>query len=490
MSLSIGLDVALSGLSTTAEQTAVVSRNVANANDPHASRKTANIVTWSGGGTRLASITRAANAALLEKMLGATSSAAAQKAVVEALNELNQTVDDPELDQSPAAMVQKLNDAIQQYAAAPQDTIRAQSAVAAAQNLAIGLNDATAAVQDVRAQADAGIADAVTRLNTLLARFETLNDEIVKGTRIGADVTDYLDQRDTLLATISEDIGIRTVTRSNYDMAIFTDSGVTLFEVKARTVSFERTLIYSPAGTGNAVYVDGVPITGNSGTMLVGSGRLTGLTSIRDDVAVTYQSQLDEIARGLIEAFAESDQSATPSLPDAPGLFTYPGAPAMPATGTLIVGLAGTIRINPAVDPAQGGDLALLRDGGMAGDPAYVYNQSGGSAFADRLNQYVANLAAPRSFDPAVQLVLSGTLAGFASSSTAWLQEARKTANDDADYANTLLQRSSDALAKETGVSIDEEMTALLELERSYQASTRLISTIDSMMKSLLAATG
>jgi flagellar hook-associated protein 1 len=490
MSLSVGLDVALSGLSTTAEQTAVVSRNVANANDPRASRKTANIVTWSGGGTRLASITRVANAALLEKMLGATSSAAAHKAVVEALNELNRTVDDPELDQSPAAMVQKLNDAIQQYAAAPQDTIRAQSAVAAAQNLAVGLSDATAAVQDVRAQADAGIADAVTRLNTLLARFETLNDEIVKGTRIGADVTDYLDQRDTLLATISEDIGIRTVTRSNNDMAIFTDSGVTLFEVKARTVSFDRTLVYSPAGTGNAVYVDGVPITGNSGTMLAGSGRLTGLTSIRDDVAVAYQSQLDEIARGLIEAFAESDQSATPSLPPAPGLFTYPGAPAMPATATLIVGLAGTISVNPTVDPAQGGDLALLRDGGMAGDPAYVYNQSGGSAFADRLNQYVANLAAPRSFDPAVQLVLSGTLAGFASSSTAWLQEARKTANDDADYANTLLQRSSDALAKETGVSIDEEMTALLELERSYQASTRLISTIDSMMKSLLAATG
>ncbi len=357
MSLSVGLDVALSGLSTTAEQTAVVSRNVANANDPRASRKTANIVTWSGGGTRLASITRVANAALLEKMLGATSSAAAHKAVVEALNELNRTVDDPELDQSPAAMVQKLNDAIQQYAAAPQDTIRAQSAVAAAQNLAVGLSDATAAVQDVRAQADAGIADAVTRLNTLLARFETLNDEIVKGTRIGADVTDYLDQRDTLLATISEDIGIRTVTRSNNDMAIFTDSGVTLFEVKARTVSFDRTLVYSPAGTGNAVYVDGVPITGNSGTMLAGSGRLTGLTSIRDDVAVAYQSQLDEIARGLIEAFAESDQSATPSLPAAPGLFTYPGAPAMPATATLIVGLAGTISVNPTVDPAQGGDL-------------------------------------------------------------------------------------------------------------------------------------
>ena len=59
--------------------------------------------------------------------------------------------------------------------------------------------------------------------------------------------------------------------------------------------------------------------------MRSGSGRLIGLAAVRDTYAVTYQNQLDEIARGLIEAFAESDQSASPSLPDAPGLFTYPG---------------------------------------------------------------------------------------------------------------------------------------------------------------------
>ena len=80
---------------------------------------------------------------------------------------------------------------------------------------------------------------------SLLARFETLNTEIVKGTRIGADVTDYLDQRDALLASIAEEVGIRTVTRDNDDMAIFTDSGVTLFDAKPRTVSFDRTLLYS-----------------------------------------------------------------------------------------------------------------------------------------------------------------------------------------------------------------------------------------------------
>src|SRR5262249_38821462 len=119
MSLSVGLDVALSGLAATSEQTSVVSRNVARANDPHCSRQSANAVTTPTGGVNVASITRASNDALLEKMMSATSDSASQKAMVELLDNLDQTVSDPELDTSPAAMIQKLSDAIQQYSAAP-----------------------------------------------------------------------------------------------------------------------------------------------------------------------------------------------------------------------------------------------------------------------------------------------------------------------------------------------------------------------------------
>ena len=63
--------------------------------------------------------------------------------------------------------------------------------------------------------------------------------------------------------------------------------------------------------------------------MPIQSGKLAGLATLRDNATVTYQSQLDEVARGLIEVFKESDQRAVPLLPDVPGLFTYPGAPAM-----------------------------------------------------------------------------------------------------------------------------------------------------------------
>jgi flagellar hook-associated protein 1 FlgK len=489
MSLSVGLDVALSGLAATSEQTSVVSRNVARANDPQATRKSANIVTSPNGGVRVASITRASNSALLEKMLSANSASAQQQAMVDLLDKLDQTVSDPEDDTSPAAMIQKLNDAIQQYSAAPQDPLRAQSAVSAAGNLADSLNSAAGVVKQVREQADAAIAGSVNQINTLLQRFESLNTEIVKGTRLGSDVTDFLDQRDQVLSQLSQEVGVRTVTRDNNDVAIFTDSGVTLFDAKARTVSFDRTQVYTPTTVGNAVYVDGVPITGTTGPMLASSGRLVGLATIRDNTALTYQNQLDEIARGLIETFAETDQGTPPSQPDAPGLFTYSGAPAMPASGTLVVGLATDIKLNPVVDPTQGGNLALLRDGGMAG-PAYVYNSTGASAFVDRLNEYVSKLSEQRDFDPITQLVPAATVGSYASFSAGWLQEARKTANDNSDYSDTVLQRATEALSKDTGVNIDDEMASLLDLERSYQASSRLISTIDGMLKTLLATTG
>ena len=81
-------------------------------------------------------------------------------------------------------------------------------------------------------------------------------------------------------------------------------------------------------------------------------------------------------------------------------------------------------------------------------------------------------------------------MAGFAASSVSWLQEARKAADADNDYKAALKDRASEALSKATGVNLDEEMTLLLELERSYQASTKLVTTIDNMLGALLQAVG
>ena len=143
----------------------------------------------------------------------------------------------------------------------------------AAKGVASSLNDATRTVQSVRADADADMATSVTTINQLLAQFETVNTAIVKGTITGADTTDYLDLRDSILSRLSQEVGITVATRANNDMVIYTDSGVTLFETSARSVTFDQTYAFTAGIDGNAVYIDGVPVIGASAVMPIHGGK-------------------------------------------------------------------------------------------------------------------------------------------------------------------------------------------------------------------------
>jgi len=480
MSLSMALNVAKSSLQTSGVQTATTSRNIAGGAEASYSRKSATVITGVGGTVQVVSIERATNTALYKTMLKATSASAKQDALLDGLTKMSQTIDDPELNQSPAAKLGDLNNKLQQYAANPSNTILAQAVQSSATALVTTLNEATTTVQATRALADADMATSVQRINDLLAKIDTLNTSIVHGTVTGADVTDSLDSRDNLISQLSEEIGISVVARDNNDVAIYTDGGVTLFETHPREVSFQATNIFNAATVGNAVYVDGVAVVGGASSMPSTSGRLAGLATLRDEAGVTYQSQLDEIARGLIEAFAESDPSGTG--PDVPGLFTWP-AGTIPATATIETGLAGLIAVNPAIDPMAGGNLDLIRDG-----ITYDYNTTNEAGFAERLNALVTELGEARVFDAASGADPTNTLADYATSSASWLEFNRQQVDISATYQSTMLQRASEALSNTTGVNLDDELSKQLEIERTYAASAKLISAVDEMLQDLLNA--
>lgn len=488
MSLSVAYNTARSSLQASQSQMAIVSRNITGASDPSYSRKIAALVTQ-GGAARVVTL-RASDAALLSKMLETTSDAATQKALLEGLEKLSQTVGDTELDESVAARIGALDSALKQYANAPDNQQYARAFVKAANDLASSLNQATTAVQAVRLEADGKIAASVARINDLLAKFEKANQEVMSGSALGADVTDALDTRDSLIAQLSEEIGITVVPRAGNDIALYTDSGVPLFDRTARTVTFDQTTVYAPGTTGKAVYIDGIQVTGVGSPMPLNSGNLVGLIAIRDEVAVTYQSQLDEIARGLIEAFAEKHQS-DPTQPNLPGVFTFAGAasvPTMPAP----TGLAGLIKVADEIDPTKSasGAYEKIRDGGINGT-SYGYNPNpDDTAFSSRLYGLLGELAKEQPFDPSLGLGAKVSLQEFASSSASWVESSRQSADQSLAYRNTLLAHASEALSNATDVNEDDETALMLQLEKSYSASARLISVIDQMLKTLLNAVG
>ena len=491
MSLSSAARIAQSGLSTVTAQTSVTSRNIAGANDTSTySRKIANVITISGG-SQVTSVTRAQDQAVFNNVLSATAASATQDALTAGLTTLNTTIGDVSSGgtaTSPAALVSSFTNALQSYEASPSDSSLANGAVTAANALASGLNSASATVQQVRAQADAGMATAVSTVNSLLNQFQSLNAQIISGTAVGADVTDAEDSRDSVLQQLSQQIGITTTTGANNDMSIYTDSGATLFQDGARSVTFSPTSTYTASTTGNAVYVDGVPVTGSGATMPISSGALAGLATLRDDTTVTYQAQLDSIAGSLISSFAESDQSGGGGAP-LPGLFTTPGATALPTSTT---GLAEQITVNATVDPSQGGNATLLRDGGISdtSNTDYTYNTGGNASYSGRLSQLLTNMSQTQTFGAAGAITTNATLGGYASASVSWLEAQRATVSSQSDYQSTLLSTATTALSNSTGVNLDDEMSKMLDLENSYSASAKLISTINDMFTALLTDLG
>lgn len=480
MSLTSALSIAQSSLLATSRQTSVVSRNIADASNPDYARRTAVLVSMDAG-AKASYIQRATNDLLFRQNLSALAAWSGQSTLSSGLDRLELAVNGVDNASSAATAIGKLQEAMQLYATSPSDKTLATNVIEAARQVTNSLNQGSKAIQAFRTDADSQISTAVDELNSLLAQFEDANKAVITGTRSGTDTADALDRRDLLLKKISEYVPVSTFTRGDNDMVVTTKDGTTLFETIPRSVSFQGSAGYAPGADGNAIYIDNVPLSGQGEA----NGKLAGMLQLRDGVANTMQSQLDEIARGLITAFAET----APPLPSATGLFTWSGGPAIPAAGTLVDGLAASISVNAAMDPSVGGSPELLRDGGANG-AAYVVNTGGGASYAELLIAYGDRLDKPMSFSSEAGIVTTASVTGYSASAIGWFEGVRQQTATKADAKEALASRTAEALSNETGVNVDAEMSMLLDLEHTYQASARIMTSVNQMLDALMEAVG
>lgn len=485
MSLSAALGTAKSALMGNQTQMALISRNTAGASDAAYSRKIASVVTQSGAVVVM--VQRAANPELQVRMLTATSAVTYSRALMAGLASLNSTIGDTDIAHSPAAKIGELQSALVQFSQAPDKDALGRTVVAFATNLADGLNAASATTQKVRQDADNAIGNAVGRVNDLLNKFDIVNQDVMKQVALGKEPSDALDLRDSIISQLSEELGIQVVDRPGGEVALYTDSGVTLYDKSPRAVTFQATTSVLSGVSGNAVFIDGVPVTGDGSPMPLQNGNIFGQASIRDQLGPQYQAQLDEIARGLIDAFKEVDQSGAGG-PDLAGLFSSGNSTAIPGSPAT-VGLAASLVVNPALLAQADGGSSILRDGGLNGG-AYRYNSAAAgsdASFTDRLNELVTAFSSDRPIDPSFGFGAEKSLREFATTSAGWLQGQRSAAATQSEYSEVVLYRSSEALSNATGVNLDEETANMLQLEQAYAANAKLIGTIMDMLKTLLS---
>lgn len=479
MSLQAALNTAQSIFSNTGTQMQTVSKNISNANNSDYSRRSATLSTTTYGAF-VSSVDRAENSVLDRTNLDSIADLSGQQTLYDGLEQLKSVLGGNEYETSPATYIAALRDSLQAYAALPSDNTLAQTVISDATDVANSLNAASDAVQTLRTDIDQQIDLQVTELNSLLEDFKTVNDAIKGGTASGKNVNDYLDQRDALTKQISEIIGVQSITRENNDMVLYTTDGTVLFETSPREVSFTPKTGYDATTTGNSIYIDGVALSAGSGGNTTAQGSLQAYLQLRDDVAPTFQSQLDELASGLISMFSDGTNT---------GLFSWSqptaSSPTSITSGTIYPGLSSTITVDPAYNTAAGGDASRLRDGYPV-----VSNTTGATGYTTLLEGYVDAMETGGTWDSGTELNTTLNILDFSSASIGWLEELRSTASESVETKEATQQRTSEALSNAVGVSLDEELSLLLDLEQSYKASSKLVSAVDEMIQALLAAAG
>jgi flagellar hook-associated protein 1 FlgK len=474
---------ALSGLTAASKAAELVSSNIANASTAGYGRRQLNLTsdaTYSNAqGVRIVGTSRVVDLPLVSDRRLAQAEKGGAETISAFYQRIETMIGTPDQSSSINGRVAAFSAALTEAASHPESEPRLASVAATAISLVTGIAAVGKDIQQARTAADTEIGAEVTQLNESLQRAEQINLQIRRAFGAGQDTSALQDQRQQLVDQIAQIVPLREMQHDDGSISLYTTGGGVLLDAKASVFGFSPTSAISPPMTLQSGGLSGltlngrsVPTSGDSSPILGGS--LAANFTIRDDLGVGAQAQIDAVARDLVERFQDPTVDATRAPGDA-GLFTDKGAAFDPANE---VGLAQRLAVNPAGDPAQGGALWRLRDGlgaatpGNFGDSALLTSLR--SAFtADRTPVSGDFMSGARSFSVLASDLLSSTAS------------AKLSAQGQATYATTRLNTFT-AMEAQGGVDTDQEMQSLLQIEKSYAANAKVMKAVDEMIQRLL----
>lgn len=477
MSITGAMNAAISGLRAAARGSEIVSNNISNALTETYGRRGLSLSALSygaTGGVRIDGITRHMNEGIVADRRMADAAQQNSQIAMDFFLQLEDTVGLAGDSEGIGGKLATFEQSLITAASRPDAIERLSNSVNDAKRLAEGLNQASQTVQNMRTNADTQIANDVATLNTALQQVEQLNIQITSTLSRSGSSPALLDQRQAVLDSIGSIVPINVVPRDNGAVAIYSEGGAVLLDITAVEIGFEKQNVVTEFQTLDAGTLSGLTLNGQDlRTSALGGGSLGAHFAVRDTYGVQAQSQLDAVARDLVERFADPSLDATRGAGD-PGLFTDSGAAFDPLNE---VGLSSRISINAAVDPDAGGEVTRLRDGlgavtvGPAGDATLLGDLTAAIE--------VTRVPASGNFGSGAQ-----TMAGLIASFSGTLASTRGTVEQDVSFASARLSELTQ-LQLADGVDTDQELQNLLILEQAYAANARVIQAADDMIETL-----
>jgi flagellar hook-associated protein 1 FlgK len=298
--LSDVFGISVSALQAFQQAINVVSNNVANASTPGYDRETVNLtealpqsngMATIGAGVLVSGISRAYNQAAASQLNTSQST----------LGQLNALQNySTQIDNLFGTTVGGLSTTLQSFYSAfsdvannPTSTASRQALLGDAQNVASSFQNASGELNALNVDVNNRITQDVTQINSIAASISTLNAQIVVGSASGgsAPPNELLDQRDQLVSSLSQFVGVTTTTETNGSLNVFIGNGQPL------VLQGQVTKLVTLPNQFNASQLEvGTTATSVPLSSSITSGDLGGLLAARNQVIDPALNQLGQVA--------------------------------------------------------------------------------------------------------------------------------------------------------------------------------------------------
>ncbi len=330
----------------------------------------------------------------------------------------------------------------------PASLTERQNLVSQAQTLTTRLHDIAQGLEGVQTTLRDSITNDVNSTNTLLGDIAKLNDQIAKAELpLGGQANDLRDLREQKLEDLAKLVNIDTSTNTDGTVNVSVD-GAVLVSGKDQVDSLQTF-----AGTNGHLYLRAA----STQTALTPTGgSLAGTIDLQDNDVQALQDGINSLAGSIISQVN-----------------------AIHNTGYDLSGNTG----NNFFNGTDASDIEV--NAAFFTDPSLIQASGSSDLQAVKGDSAVA-LALSKLKDQPIAAIGNQTFSQFYGSVVGDFGHALSGANTQVanhDAVHTALLKQRDSVS---GVSIDEEMTNLITYQKAYQASAKIVTTVDEMLDTVI----
>lgn len=358
MSISSVLLSGLSGLRASQTGIGVVSQNIANANTPGFVRTEVTLSPLThlgaGAGVQVASVQRAADRFLATASYIAEGARGSAMARADILARAQASFGDPASSSSLFAYLDNFWSDLTEIGVDPSSALRRGDAISALQSTYAEVQRVGQTLQDLIAEADQRIADAVEEAQSLIDRIAQLNEEIRLNKRTGADASGAENAQSALIDELSVLMEVRVSPVAEGGVHVRTSGGALLVGVTAAQLSYNPNS--ADFTTHGVIRInESLGTQSNLEPMLAG-GQIRGLLDVRDKDLAGLAEALGGFAAALGDALNEvhNENASYPAVSQMTGRQTgLLGADALGFSGEATIGVVdagGVLRDRLSID--------------------------------------------------------------------------------------------------------------------------------------------